>query len=253
MMKFNFAKLSEVGNYRKSNQDFLDFAINKDGAAFGIVCDGMGGHAHGEIASKMAVEKFIDLFKEHSFKGENQKTINRWLRNCISEILNEMIEYSNEDFSTKDMGTTLTAILFTEIGGFVINIGDSRTYKLVDNKLFQITQDQNLWNSTPEAERKDIQMSGLYERANDITFWKVLTSALGPQKTLKIDTYYIEAPLGTYILTTDGVHDYIDEDMVAAILSNKKVKLKDKGQEIIEDAKDNVSTDNLSILLIEAE
>ncbi|QBQ08020.1 phosphorylated protein phosphatase [Spiroplasma gladiatoris] len=252
-MKFKHAKLTDVGNYRKSNQDYLDFAINKDGDAFGIVCDGMGGHAHGEIASKMAVEKFMELFNNHSFKGENQKTVNRWLRNCIGEIVNEMVEYSNDNFTTKDMGTTLTAILFTELGGFVVNIGDSRTYKLVDDKLFQITLDQNLWNSTPEAERRDIQMSGLYERANDVTFWKVLTSALGPQKTLKIDTYFIEIPEGTYILTTDGIHDYIDEDLVAAVLANKKMKLKEKGLEIIEDAKDNVSTDNLSILIIEAE
>ncbi|AOG60728.1 phosphorylated protein phosphatase [Spiroplasma helicoides] len=252
-MKFKYATLTDIGNYRKANQDYLDFAVNKSGEAFGIVCDGMGGHAHGEVASKMAVEKFVELFKEQNFDNMNQKQINRWLRNCVSEILNEMVEYSNEHLETKDMGTTLTAILFAKAGAFVINIGDSRTYKLSDNKLFQITQDQNLWNSTPEAERRDIQMSGQYERANDITFWKVLTSALGPQKTLRIDTYYIEVPQGIYMLTSDGVHDYIDEEIAASTLANSRMKLKDMAYNIIEDAKDNVSTDNLSILIIEAE
>jgi len=252
-MKFKHTLLTDIGNYRKANQDYLDFCTNKNGDAFGIVCDGMGGHAHGEVASKIAVEKFVDLFKKQNFSGMNQKAINRWLRNSVSEILNEMVEYSNDHFETRDMGTTLTAILFTQGSAFVINIGDSRTYKLVDDKLFQISQDQNLWNSTPEDERKDIQMSGLYERANDITFWKVLTSALGPQKTLRIDTYYIDSPTGVYMLTSDGVHDYIDEDIVAATLSNRKIKLKEKAHTIIEDAKDNVSTDNLSILIIEVE
>ncbi|AGR41525.1 PP2C family protein-serine/threonine phosphatase [Spiroplasma taiwanense] len=252
-MKFKYATLTDIGNYRKANQDFLDFFVNKNGEAFGIVCDGMGGHAFGEIASKLAVEKFVELFKKQNFFDMNQKEINRWLRNCINEILNEMIEYSNDRFETKDMGTTLTAILFTKIGGFVINIGDSRTYKLVNNSLFQITQDQNLWNSTPEAERKDIQMSSLYEKANELTFWKVLTSALGPQKTLRVDTYFIEKQEGIYMLTTDGVHDYIDQDITVATLSNKKIKLKEKANLIVEDAKDNISTDNLSILIIEAE
>ncbi|AGR42393.1 PP2C family protein-serine/threonine phosphatase [Spiroplasma diminutum] len=252
-MKFKSAILSDIGNYRKSNQDNLDFATKKSGEAFGIVCDGMGGHAYGEVASKIAVEKFIEYFHEQDFSQLNQKEINRWLRAGVNNVLTEMVEYSNERFETRDMGTTLTAILFTKVGGFVINVGDSRTYKLVNNELFQITQDQNLWNSTPEAERRDIQMSGIYEKANDVTFWKVLTSALGPQKTLRIDTYFIENQEGTYMLTTDGVHDYMDEEITASTLSNSKVKLKDKANLIVEDAKDNVSTDNLSILIIEAE
>ncbi|AKX33845.1 phosphorylated protein phosphatase [Spiroplasma litorale] len=251
-MKFKHTMLSEIGNYRKLNQDYVGFVEN-NGNAFGIVCDGMGGHAHGEVASKIAVEKFIKLFKEQDFNGLNQKDINRWLRNSVSEILNEMVEYSNEHFETKDMGTTLTAILFTSIGGFVVNIGDSRTYKLVGEDIHQITQDQNLWNSTPEAERNDMKMSGLYSEVNEVTFWKVLTSALGPQKTLRIDTYFIEDISGTYFLTTDGIHDYMDNELTASTLANKKIKLKDKAFYIIEDAKENVSTDNLTILIIEVE
>lgn len=252
-MKFKHTLLSDVGNYRKMNQDYLAFAENKNGDAFGIVCDGMGGHAHGEVASKIAVEKFIELFKEQNFSSLNQNQINRWLRNCVSHILNDMIEHSDEHFETKDMGTTLTAILFTCGHAYVINIGDSRTYKVTDNNLYQITQDQNLWNSTPEEERKDMQQSEMYQGVNEVTFWKVLTSALGPQKTLRIDTYYVENPYGIYMLTTDGVHDYIDAGITAATLQNKKYKLKDKAHQIINDAKENISTDNLSILIIEVE
>lgn len=251
-MKFRQAMHTDTGNYRKSNQDYLDFSLNKDGDAFGIVCDGMGGHAHGEVASKIAVTKFVELFKGQSFVGFSQKEINKWLRSSAKKIHNFMKEYAEKYTKTLDMGTTLTAILFVSNEAYVINIGDSRTYKLANNKLFQVTMDQNLWNSTPEAERNDIQASGIYgDRANDITFWKVLTSALGPKKTLKIDTYYIEKPEGLYILTTDGIHDYIDNDITAATLMNEKTSLKEKCKIIIEDAKENMSTDNLSILIIE--
>ncbi|ASP27951.1 phosphorylated protein phosphatase [Spiroplasma corruscae] len=252
-MKFRHTMLSDIGNYRKLNQDYAGFLESNEGYAFGIVCDGMGGHAHGEVASKIAVEKFLDIFKNQNFDGMNQRDINRWLRNSVNEILNEMVEYSNDHFETKDMGTTLTAILFTKIGAFVVNIGDSRTYKLVNDELHQITQDQNLWNSTPEAERNDMKMSGIYSEVNEVTFWKVLTSALGPQKTLRIDTYFIEDMKGLYILTTDGIHDYMDNDLTTSTLENNRIKLKDKASLIIEDAKENVSTDNLTILIIEVE
>ncbi|AXK51350.1 PP2C family protein-serine/threonine phosphatase [Spiroplasma alleghenense] len=252
-MKYKHAKLTDIGNYRKMNQDNLDFFENSRGEAFGIVCDGMGGHAHGEVASKMAVDKFAKIFESQNFDGLDNNQINRWLRNSVTDILNDMIDYADQDLTTKDMGTTLTAILFANNCAYVINVGDSRTYKVVDNRLFQVSQDQNLWNSTPEAERKDIQMSGMYDKATEVTFWKVLTSALGPAKTLRIDTYFIEDPKGIYILTTDGVHDYMDEDIVVSTLLNPKQKMKEKAHLIIEDAKDNMSTDNLSILIIEVE
>jgi serine/threonine protein phosphatase PrpC len=253
-MKFKHALATDIGNYRKMNQDNLAFVEKKTGEAFGIVCDGMGGHAHGEIASKIAVDTFIALFKKQDFSGFSNKEINRWLRGSINEILDEMIEHATNDESTWDMGTTLTAILFVQEKAFVVNVGDSRTYKVINNSLYQITMDQNLWNSTPDEEKKDIQMSQAYGRyQNELTFWKVLTSALGPKKTLKIDTYLVDETKGTYFLTSDGVHDYIQEPIVVATLKNEKIKLKEKAQMIIEDAKDNMSTDNLSILIIEAE
>lgn len=252
-MTFKHAMLTDIGNYRKTNQDYFDFVLNKDGDAFGIVCDGMGGHAHGDIASKMAVNKFIEYFKNQNFKGMEQKQINKWLRQSIKDIYEFMKKYGLENYQALDMGTTLTAILFVHNVGYVVNVGDSRTYKIVNNKMFQITQDQNLWNSTPENERDDFQATNFpNSRVDDGTFWKVLTSSLGPQKTLKIDTYYIEKPVGIYMLTTDGIHDYIDEDITVSTLLNPKTSLKDKAKLIIEDAKENMSTDNLSILIIEA-
>ncbi|WP_342269053.1 PP2C family protein-serine/threonine phosphatase [Spiroplasma endosymbiont of Aspidapion aeneum] len=249
-MKFSFTKITDIGNYRKQNQDNLEFYTNKNDDALAIVCDGMGGHAKGEIASKIAVENFGKIFKKSSFTGLTKNEINRWLRATISEVLNDMVDYANLHPQTKDMGTTLTAVLFTGGFAYVVNIGDSRTYKLVEDRLYQVTQDQNLMNSTTPDEKEDIKMSGLYGYTNDVTFWKVLTSALGPNKTLKIDTYFIDQPYGLYMLTTDGVHDYIDDKIALVTLKNDTIKLKEKAKMLVEDAKDNGSTDNLSILMV---
>ncbi|WP_338983971.1 PP2C family protein-serine/threonine phosphatase [Spiroplasma endosymbiont of Othius punctulatus] len=255
-MKFKTVQLTDIGNYRKSNQDYLDFVENKTGQALGIVCDGMGGHASGDVASKLAVTNFVALFKKANFKKmTDSDDIKSWLRRTVNEVLEVMIKYSNVHKKTLDMGTTLTAVLFLDTErAFVVNVGDSRTHKLnIENEtLTQITIDQNLENTTTEEEKDQARNTMLYQRMTEQTFWKVLTSALGPKKQLKIDIYDA-APSGTWMLTTDGIHDYVDEEMVVATLLNEKMKMKRKGQLIIEDAKDNMSTDNLSILIIEAE
>lgn len=255
-MKFKTVQLTDIGNYRKSNQDYLDFAENKTGQALGIVCDGMGGHACGDIASKLAVTNFVTIFKKTNFsKITKSDDIHSWLRKTVNEVLEIMIKYSNAHRETMDMGTTLTAVLFMDDErAFVVNVGDSRTYKLDEKneELNQITMDQNLENTTTEKEKEAAKNTMLFQRMTEQTFWKVLTSALGPKKQLKIDIYEAK-PQGTWMLTTDGIHDYVDEELVVATLLNDKMKQKRKGQLIIEDAKDNMSTDNLSILLIEAE
>lgn len=252
-MKFKIVNLSDIGNYRKSNQDYLGYEKNKNGDLFAIVCDGMGGHAHGEIASKIAVMTFLAHFKGAKFSGLSNSEINHWLHDSIEKVVKVMKEYANQHPEALDMGTTLTAILITNHKAFVINIGDSRTYKYVDNKLFLVTKDQNLWNAASQEEQEKVRSSTIQgSRMNELTYWKVLTSALGPKKTLKIDTYLINDIKGTYLLTTDGIHDYIDEESIVEIMDSK-AKLKNKGQEMIDYAKGNLSTDNLSILLLEVD
>ncbi|WP_339023021.1 PP2C family protein-serine/threonine phosphatase [Spiroplasma endosymbiont of Crioceris asparagi] len=249
-MKYNFTKLTDVGNYRKNNQDYLDFVTNSKGEALAIVCDGMGGHAFGEVASKIAVEEFVKYFNKTEFsKVENPE---EWLKSSVERILEVMINHANKKPETLDMGTTLTAVLFVKNRAFNINIGDSRTYKIEDEELVQISVDQNLWNQTNDQEKEAARKTNLYAKMNEATFWKVLTSALGPNKSLKIDIKEIEDPKGIYMLTTDGVHDYIDEEVTASTLLNTSLKLKKKAYFIVEDAKDNISTDNLSILIVEA-
>ncbi|PPE05014.1 phosphorylated protein phosphatase [Entomoplasma ellychniae] len=251
-MKFKIEGITNIGNYRKSNQDFIGFLDKKNGSSISVVCDGMGGHAHGEIASKMAVELLLKNFHEVDLSNFTDSEINVWLRNSIKQILKEMKEYSNINIETKDMGTTLTAILFVNKKAFVVNVGDSRTYKISKNKISQVTKDQNLWNDTKNKEEKKKEIKKfLGAKFNELTYWKVLTSALGPNKNLKIDTYLIKEPIGTYVLTTDGVHDYIDEVTLKEMVLEKS-RLKTKAKEIVSYALKNLSTDNLSLLIVEA-
>ncbi|PPE06166.1 PP2C family protein-serine/threonine phosphatase [Williamsoniiplasma lucivorax] len=250
-MKYKAVGLTDVGNYRKNNQDNFGFTTNNQDGFFAIVCDGLGGHIGGEVASKIAVDEFMSLFKQTDFSALTNAEINVWLRKSINKILKVMKSTANKKPAIMDMGTTLTAILFVNHKGFVINIGDSRIHKFTNDKIYQITKDQNLWNETTQDERERVNKAEKFgPRLNEITYWKVLTSALGPIKTLKVDTYLINEPKGLYFLTSDGMHDYLDDETTIDVLESNTT-LKKKAKELINVAKSNLSTDNLTIVLVE--
>lgn len=249
-MQVEYGYKTDIGEYRKSNQDYLDFVQNLSGQYLAIICDGMGGHLHGEIASKMAVENLIKHFNRTDFSKYTDKKINSWFRNTILKIQEEMLEYAKDNPETMDMGTTMIACLLANGKVFVLNIGDSRLYKLHHDKIYQITSDQNIWNDKNYKSLQENQLKAKYTQTYSNTFWKVLTSALGPNKTLKIDTYVIEDTNGIYVLTTDGVHDYVEEYDFKEILESKN-KLNEKAKMLISRALNNMSTDNLTALIFE--
>ncbi|AGM26401.1 phosphorylated protein phosphatase [Spiroplasma syrphidicola EA-1] len=251
MINVRFGFKTDIGAYRSSNQDNFDFATNNYNNHLAIVCDGMGGHQHGEVASKIAVEEMINYFHNVNFNAMSDEEINQWFRNTILVIQNEMINYAKIHPDTSDMGTTVVAALLANQKVYIINIGDSRLYKLHNHKIYQITTDQNMENSVEYRERQELEFQGQYKKQYNVhTFWKVLTSALGPTKTLKIDTYVVEDIAGTYLLTTDGIHDYVDDTDLVDVLSSSN-KLNDKVKILIDRALENLSTDNLTGLIFE--
>lgn len=247
-MKIKVATMSDIGNYRESNQDHIEYTKKRNGDFIGVVCDGMGGHPHGEVASEIAAHTFLKLFKKHDFKNLTEEEILDWLKNAVLKTIKEMQNHAQVHPETWDMGTTLAAILLlnNRDKAYIVNIGDSRVYKYVDGNLKQITKDQNLWNSTAPQDRAKIQK----QHSADFTYWKILTSALGPNKSLRIETHVLNKAAGTYVLTTDGVHDYLGHDDFHNVLGNKKT-LKNRVKGLINMAKSNLSTDNLSILVVE--
>lgn len=251
-MRVKYGYKTDIGEYRKNNQDYLGFDQNPSGQYLAIICDGMGGHKYGEVASKMAVENLIKHFNRTDFSKYSDKQVNFWFRNTIIKIQEKMFKYAQDNPETMDMGTTMVACLIANDKVFVLNIGDSRLYKLHYDELYQITSDQNIWNDKNYRSLQENQLKAKYAKTYSNTFWKVLTSALGPNKTLKIDTYVIQNTDGTYILTTDGVHDYVDEYDFIEILESKN-KLNEKAKMLINRALNNMSTDNLTALIFEIE
>lgn len=246
-MKITASVKTDVGNYRANNQDAVLYLTNNTGQVIGAVCDGLGGHKCGEIASNMAITMLKNFFQITDFtKLKHDRQIHAWLQEKIDAIQNEMHNFSLSNQQAVDMGTTMVIVLITNNKVYLVNIGDSRIYQYSNQGLKQLTVDHNILNLY-------LQKKITKEATVDFnhTYWKALTSALGPSKPLKTDIFHLPLVVPSYfLLTSDGVHDFLEKEEITSILEkngniNSKVKL------LIRQALLNVSTDNVTVLLIE--
>ncbi|ATG97540.1 PP2C family protein-serine/threonine phosphatase [Mesoplasma lactucae] len=251
-MKINVIKESTKGNFRASNQDRVNYDFNEYGQFIAVLCDGMGGHPFGDVAAQVASEEFVKLFKKTDFAEMDKKEVINWIRLSILAIKNTMLAMAEQKGEILDMGTTLSALLVIDIDeAYVINIGDSRIYHNYKNKTKLLTVDQNLLNSTKPADRKRINKNHEEDpNFNEFHYWKILTSVLGPTKKIRVDVDLEKNTKGLFLLTTDGVHDYLSDKELNGILSSD-LTLEEKADTLIETAQKGHSTDNLSLILLE--
>lgn len=246
-MKINASYKTDIGYYRQNNQDAVLYLENKQGQVIGAICDGLGGHDGGEIASNMAINMLKFFFETTDFTVlKHDQQIHTWLQANINAIYNHMHDYSLINPQVMDMGTTMVITLITNNKIYFVNIGDSRIYQFNQQELIQLTKDHNLLNlylQKKTANQTEIELNH--------THWKVLTSALGPCKPLKTDIFHLPLLVPSlFLLTSDGVHDFLEEYEIINILS-KSYSVSTKVKSLIKQALDNVSTDNVTALLLE--
>lgn len=145
-IRYKYSLISDVGNLRKNNEDnFFVFGeenrnpknniyscngefVNEK--AFFCVCDGMGGHSAGEVASYIATHQVQKNYNSITDKIKFEKDVSNVMKSFISSINDSIYNTTEEKPELKSMGTTLTGIYFLKDGAYAINIGDSRVYEL---------------------------------------------------------------------------------------------------------------------------
>ena len=157
-MNFMLSSYTDVGLRKKTNQDSLlletaDSAYGK--IAFGVVCDGMGGFAKGELASSTLVkgfkEWFDNRFKNLVIEGFSEADLRRdW--NQIIQTENELIQNYGRKNGIR-LGTTLSGILIFNSKYYIVNVGDSRIYQIMPDSLIQITKDHTFIQREIDAGR----------------------------------------------------------------------------------------------------
>ncbi|MCA8996362.1 MAG: serine/threonine-protein phosphatase [Planctomycetaceae bacterium] len=183
-------------------------AWRKTGHLF-VVCDGMGGHAVGELASRLAVETVT-----HTFLKSSQSDPAKSLHQAIVAANQVVHSKGSQNADFHQMGTTCTTLALTSRGAIVGHIGDSRAYRLRRDRIDQLTFDHSLeW----EFERKHGNLDGIVNLAQHRN---VITRSLGPDSLIDVD---IEGPIpilpgDTFLLCSDGLSNQVDDPEIGAIL-----------------------------------
>jgi protein phosphatase len=212
------ASLSDVGMRRVTNQDNLSVSLansnehyHRKGHLF-VVADGMGAHAAGELASKLAIDHIPHLYNKY-----NNSSAPEELKKSVQDANIEIYRrgQANEEFH--NMGTTCSVLTLLPQGAVVAHIGDSRVYRLTQNRLEQLTFDHSLvWEMKAAG-----QLTAEEEKAGKIPK-NVITRSLGPYPECKVD---LEGPFpiqvgDTFLLCSDGLTAVITDSEIGAILAN---------------------------------
>ena len=245
VVHYSAAAVSDRGRKRPSNEDAFGYSI-EHGAY--LVCDGMGGAAAGEIASSLAVDEVMRQLTDRP-EGVPLQTL---IEQAVS-VANEAI-YSRSQANPKlsGMGTTLVALVVDDCAVRVLNIGDSRCYRLRAGHLEQISQDHSLVDEqvrlgrmTPaEALRSPLR--------------NVITRALGTQSHVTPDVFELEAEAGDlFLLCSDGLTrelpDTRIESLLAAGLAPAAVSLGGLCKSLVDAANNAGGGDNITCLLLHAQ
>lgn len=242
-MKCAFAGLTDPGLVRPYNQD--NHYIDPEGRFF-ILADGMGGHAGGEEASRIATEVIKDyLGANWEAPIESYDLIEKAIYQANEGILEDQIVNP----ARADMGTTLVIILFRNGETWRAHVGDSRLYRLREGILDQVTLDHS-WIS------QAIRAGEITpEDAKHHPWRHVLSQCLGRRDLYEgIDIQQIEETLpgDRFLLCSDGLTEEVAPDLINKSLGETE-NLQEAASLLVQNAKDGGGSDNITVVLVEVE
>lgn len=233
--------LTDIGRLRKINQDSYAI-VEHAGFTMVVVCDGMGGAKAGEVASSKAIEYLKVLFADHPPVVADVQAMKTWLRENIETVNLKLHQLSNSSEKYQGMGTTMVAVLHHEKATVMANIGDSRIYTLTKS-LKQISIDHTLvqeWINQGKISENEAKVHP--QRS-------VLTNVLAILPKITIDLFELDEPIKLILCCSDGLHGYIDDQEIEAILTSDD-SLETKAQRLINSANAKGGYDNTTVVLM---
>jgi serine/threonine protein phosphatase PrpC len=233
---------THIGLVRKRNEDNLGYIETPNGHLI-IVCDGMGGHKGGDIASSIAVESIISFFNK-----EKYQSIELALYKSLETANRNIIQQAKANTDLHGMGTTATVAIIRDKKAYYAHIGDSRIYFIHQSKIARLTRDHSYVQSLVDQGVISEQDAEKHPKRNQI------------QKALGI-TNYIEPSISDVplklikgdqlLLCSDGLFGLVNDRTIQATLSDDKLALEQKKDELIKLALRAGGNDNITLQLAE--
>ena len=229
---------------RKDNQDSTATFFNQSNVLLAILCDGLGGHQAGDIASEMAVSQIGNSWEQTIFTSKDTYIIQTWLKGVINRENTRIFKAANRYPDLEGMGTTLVASVVLEQQVLFANIGDSRAYTYKDSELTLITQDHSF---VAELQRSG-ELTEL-EAKNHVNR-NALTRSLGVEGELDIDFFKVlKDSVDLVLLNSDGLSNTLSKEQMIDVL-NSNHDLEQKAVDLVDLAIRNEASDNVTVNLI---
>jgi protein phosphatase len=238
-MKLRHSARTDVGKTRDHNEDNYGVGSGEQAEQLGellVVCDGMGGHAAGEVASQLAVETILADY--YADTGEDRP-----------HALTEAFKQANAQIYARgqgSMGTTGVAALLHHDALHIANVGDSRAYLIRDGEIRQVSRDHSFVSDQVAAGLITADQARLSPHRN------VITRALGYQPDVTVDLFRLPLQIGDIIvLCSDGMHGLVlDEEIVEIATSRPPAEAV---QRLIDWANTRGGTDNITVVVAQIE
>jgi PPM family protein phosphatase len=244
--RVKFVARSEIGHARENNEDKFDFyepdeepLLAARGSVY-LVCDGMGGHNAGQIASELAAKQFLHAY--YHLGGTAQEAA----RQAILQAHHYIAEMASKIPSRYGMGTTLTALILKQDEGILAHVGDSRCYRLREGVFEPLSRDHTLVARLVEQGILTPEQAKYHPQRN------VIRQAVGvadPSEPLEpdIETFPLQAG-DLYLLCSDGLTDMVDDAEIEAVLREEPPTR--AAWRLVDRALANGGRDNITVVLV---
>lgn len=247
--KLDCVALTDTGRVREHNED----TIGVDGEiGLLVLADGMGGYNAGEVASGIAVKTIVNLVREavirEDLEGNDQETglarASIILRDAIYRANKIIHQTSKTQPQCEGMGTTIVSCLFYDNRVSIAHVGDSRLYRLRNDRFEQITMDHSLLQELVDR--------GFYsqEEAQRATNKNYVTRALGVEPNVDVEINEHAVHKGDYyVLCSDGLSDMVEDEDIHLTISTFSANLDSVAKQLTQLANDNGGRDNVSVVM----
>jgi PPM family protein phosphatase len=250
-MKIRYAARTHLGKQRSNNED--NYYVVPEEHLY-VVCDGMGGHSSGEVASLLAVETMANFFidsignKFSDWPADVNPELShdeKRLATAIKLANLRVHEAAQASERYRGMGTTVVSMCLGQAGAYLAHVGDSRGYLLRDGDIQQVTKDHSLLNETLKIRQLTPDEIKHFAHKN------VIVRALGLLDTVDVDLTPVDPrPGDVYLMCSDGLSDMLEDAEMLSIVDKHHDDMDKAAHALIDQANENGGVDNITTVLV---
>lgn len=236
-----FAIKSDVGQRRKVNEDAAGYFESKNNIPIMMVCDGIGGHNAGEVASSMALMSIGQAWEKMEL--DDIEEVYQWLIQKIEEVNKDIFSRSTQYEDLYGMGTTLVVAIVIGNQLMIANVGDSRAYVLRNFQLKQLTEDQSLVNALLKSGEITPEEAENHPNKN------IVTQSLGVTSSVEIDFVRMTVKdEDILLLCSDGLSDMLSLEEIRNVM-NHYSDVEQQVEKAVQEANDAGGRDNITVAI----